>query len=205
MCLWVSYKKKIYINIFFYILKITEENSRIRSLTVSISQKYGSGDPDSQQNVTDPQHCKLTQPATSPPQSLSPFFTVYRGSDRKLGHFPRRRRRSVRRADSVRPSLRQLWPAKHDVLITARKLSAATAVKNIKRIADVAASSFPVYAISLANIGWRLAHRRLGAVRRYKAANAQIGVAGLDFGTSSCGHFRSEERKRKKVFNLRIP
>jgi hypothetical protein len=140
-------------------------------------------------NIPDPQHC------------FPPFFTVNRRSDRKFGHFPRRRR-SVRRAHSVRPSLRQLWPAKDDILVTAGKLSTAAAVKNIKRIADVAASSFPAYAMPMANIGWRwrrLAHRRLGAVRRYQAANAQIGVAGLGFGTSSCGYLRSVKEK-KKVF-----
>jgi hypothetical protein len=75
-------------------------------------------------------------------------------------------------------------------------LSSAAAVKNIKRIADVATSFCPGHAMPLANTGWRW--RRLGAVRRYQAANAQIGVAGLDFGTSSCGYFRSVEKKRKK-------
>jgi hypothetical protein len=53
----------------------------------------------------------------------------------------------------------------------------------------------------LATIRWRrrrLAHRRLGAVRRYQAANAQIGVAGLGFGTSFCGYFRSVENEKRK-------
>jgi hypothetical protein len=76
----------------------------------------------------------LTPNTTLPPPTPtvpSPFFTVYRRSDRKLRHFPRRRR-SVRRAYSVRLSLRQLWSAKDDILLlTARKLSAAAAVKNI--------------------------------------------------------------------------
>ncbi len=40
---------------FFYILKVTEERSRIQSRI--LSQRYGSGylDPDPHQNVTDPQ------------------------------------------------------------------------------------------------------------------------------------------------------
>jgi hypothetical protein len=53
--LWISYKKKIRNKIFFYILKVTEESSRIRSL-IRISQRYGSGDPDPDphQSGTDP-------------------------------------------------------------------------------------------------------------------------------------------------------
>ncbi len=45
---------------FFYILNVTEERSQLRSWIPagSISQRYGSGDPDPYQNVTDPQHCR---------------------------------------------------------------------------------------------------------------------------------------------------
>jgi hypothetical protein len=59
MCLSASSKKKI--GIFFCILKINEERSRtgVRSGSGAgfFSKSYGSGDPDPQQNVTDPQHC----------------------------------------------------------------------------------------------------------------------------------------------------
>jgi hypothetical protein len=54
MCLRESYKKEK--NLFCY-LKVTEERSRIR--IGSISQRYGSADPDSHQNLKDPQHCFL--------------------------------------------------------------------------------------------------------------------------------------------------
>ncbi len=47
-------QKNLDINKFLVaILKVTDENSRIRIL----SQRYGSADPDPYQNVTDPQHC----------------------------------------------------------------------------------------------------------------------------------------------------
>jgi hypothetical protein len=49
MCLWLSYKKKIWE---FFL--VTEERSRIRSWIQIISQRYGSGDPDQHQNDTDP-------------------------------------------------------------------------------------------------------------------------------------------------------
>jgi hypothetical protein len=48
MCLWVSYERKA--RHFFTSLK-----SR-KKVVGSISQRYGSGDPDPLQNVTDPQH-----------------------------------------------------------------------------------------------------------------------------------------------------
>jgi hypothetical protein len=51
MCLWAGYKKKNE-NIFFASLKSMKKG------VGSISQRYGSGDPDPHQNVTDPQHCK---------------------------------------------------------------------------------------------------------------------------------------------------
>jgi hypothetical protein len=50
MRLWVKYEEKNY----FRILKVTEERSRIRSWIRTISQSYGSADPDPHQNVTDP-------------------------------------------------------------------------------------------------------------------------------------------------------
>jgi hypothetical protein len=49
MCLWLSDKKKYGENIFFYILKVTEERSRIRVGS-------GSADMDPHQKVTDTQH-----------------------------------------------------------------------------------------------------------------------------------------------------
>ncbi len=41
------------------IFKVTDENSRIRIRieSGSVSQMYGSADPDPYQNVTEPQHC----------------------------------------------------------------------------------------------------------------------------------------------------
>ncbi len=42
---------------FFAILKVTDENNRIR-IPGSLSQRYGSADPDPYQNVMDPQHCR---------------------------------------------------------------------------------------------------------------------------------------------------
>ena len=61
MCLWVSYKKEVGKKIFFCILKVTEERSRIRSWIRSRihTSRYGLGDPDPDphQNATDPQHC----------------------------------------------------------------------------------------------------------------------------------------------------
>jgi hypothetical protein len=75
MRLWASYKKKIWKKYFFCILKITdpelvpeldpdpemdpELGSGYGAGSGSISQRYGSGDPDPDphQNGTDPQHC----------------------------------------------------------------------------------------------------------------------------------------------------
>ncbi len=47
---------------FFYlffdgVLKVNDENSRIRIGSESISQRHGSADPDPHQNVVDPEHC----------------------------------------------------------------------------------------------------------------------------------------------------
>ncbi len=55
MCLCVSYKKKIWKKYkFFDIFKVTKERSRIRSPSYgSVSQRYGSADPDPRQNATD--------------------------------------------------------------------------------------------------------------------------------------------------------
>ncbi len=52
MCLWASYKKKIYKKFFFASLKSLKKGVG----SGSISQRYGSGDPDPHQTVTDPQH-----------------------------------------------------------------------------------------------------------------------------------------------------
>jgi hypothetical protein len=53
MCLWLSYTKKIWAKKYFFcILKVTEEKFG----SGSISQRYGSADPDPHQKVTDPQH-----------------------------------------------------------------------------------------------------------------------------------------------------
>ncbi len=52
MCLKVSYKKKYEKIILFCNLQVTEE----RVGSGSISQRYGSEDPDPRQNVMDPQH-----------------------------------------------------------------------------------------------------------------------------------------------------
>jgi hypothetical protein len=52
--------EKYMVNFFFFcILKVTKERSRIRSWIriLIISQRYGSADPDSHQNVTDLKHC----------------------------------------------------------------------------------------------------------------------------------------------------
>jgi hypothetical protein len=48
--------------IFVDVLKVTDENSRIRIRTNygSISSSYGSADLDPYQNFTDPQHCCKT-------------------------------------------------------------------------------------------------------------------------------------------------
>jgi hypothetical protein len=73
MCLWLSYKKKIWEKLFFCILnKKTiwnffyffaslkslkkEVGSEVGSGFRSSSQRYGSVDPDPHQKVTDPQH-----------------------------------------------------------------------------------------------------------------------------------------------------
>jgi hypothetical protein len=67
MCLRVSNKKeKLRKKYFFASLKFTEERSRIRSWFGfgSISQKYGSADPDPHQHVTDRQHYLLSQGST---------------------------------------------------------------------------------------------------------------------------------------------
>jgi hypothetical protein len=66
MCLWASYKKKIREK------KFTLESLKKR--VGSISQRYGSGDPDPDphQNVTDPQQCIKDSPKIS--QSLELKF-----------------------------------------------------------------------------------------------------------------------------------
>jgi hypothetical protein len=73
ICLWKSYRKKYEEKKYFFgiqFLKINEESSRIRGGGLSgvgsrsISQRYGSGDPDPHQNVTDPQHCFLKSTKT---------------------------------------------------------------------------------------------------------------------------------------------
>jgi hypothetical protein len=57
MCLRVSYKKKL------ASFKVTElkksVGSGVGSGSESISQRYGSEDPDPHQNFTDPQHCNI--------------------------------------------------------------------------------------------------------------------------------------------------
>jgi hypothetical protein len=50
MCLWASYEKKY--DFFFSSLKSMKKGVG----SGSISKRYGSGDPDPHQNVTDPQH-----------------------------------------------------------------------------------------------------------------------------------------------------
>jgi hypothetical protein len=51
MCLWASYKKKIYLKkLFFASLKSMKKGVGY------ISKRYGSGDPDPHQSVMDPQH-----------------------------------------------------------------------------------------------------------------------------------------------------
>jgi hypothetical protein len=54
VCQWVSNKKNIgRCNNFFASLK------SLKKLVESISQRYGSGDPDPHKNVTDPRHCLI--------------------------------------------------------------------------------------------------------------------------------------------------
>jgi hypothetical protein len=57
MCLWVSYKKKLF-SASFGSLKSLKKGVRSDVGSGSISQRYGSGysDPDPHQNVTDPRH-----------------------------------------------------------------------------------------------------------------------------------------------------
>jgi hypothetical protein len=60
MCLWASYKKQYEEKKFVFVsLKSLKKGVRtgVGSGSGSISQRYGSGDPDPHQNVTDPQHC----------------------------------------------------------------------------------------------------------------------------------------------------
>jgi hypothetical protein len=54
----VKSKKKILIS-FFGVLKVNDENGRIRIRirNGSISQRDGSADPETHQNVMDPEHC----------------------------------------------------------------------------------------------------------------------------------------------------
>jgi hypothetical protein len=65
MCLWASYEKKPWKKI-IYFATLKSMKKRVGSGSGpgygSISQRYGSGDPDldPHQNVTDPQHCKLS-------------------------------------------------------------------------------------------------------------------------------------------------
>jgi hypothetical protein len=57
MCLWVSFKKKLFF-VSFGFLKSRKKGVRSDSGSGSISQRYGSEylDPDPHQNVTDPHH-----------------------------------------------------------------------------------------------------------------------------------------------------
>jgi hypothetical protein len=66
MCLWESYKKKLWKKIFFFFASLKSMKKGVGSGAGSgsgagarfISQRYGSGDPepDPHQNITDPQH-----------------------------------------------------------------------------------------------------------------------------------------------------
>jgi hypothetical protein len=53
----VSYKKKNMKIFFFASLKSLKKGVGSGVRSGSISQRYGPADPDSHQNVTDPQHC----------------------------------------------------------------------------------------------------------------------------------------------------
>jgi hypothetical protein len=57
ICLWASYKKNNENKYVFAFLKSLKKG--VGSGSGSISQRYGFGDPDLHQNVTDPQHCFL--------------------------------------------------------------------------------------------------------------------------------------------------
>jgi hypothetical protein len=59
MCLRVSYKKKYEKNNFFASLKSLKKGVVSEVGSGSVSQRYGSADPDPHKNVTDPQHCYL--------------------------------------------------------------------------------------------------------------------------------------------------
>jgi hypothetical protein len=59
MCLWASYKKKIFKKYFIF-ASLKFLNNGVGS--GSISQRYGSGDPDPDQNVQDPQRCSNSDP-----------------------------------------------------------------------------------------------------------------------------------------------
>jgi hypothetical protein len=58
MCLWASYKKKIFKNFFMASLMSLKKGvgSGVGSGSGFISQRYGSGDPDPHHYVTDPQY-----------------------------------------------------------------------------------------------------------------------------------------------------
>jgi hypothetical protein len=56
MCLQVSYEKK-YEEKFFFLASLMSLKKGVGSGSKSISQRYGSADPDPNRNVTDPQHC----------------------------------------------------------------------------------------------------------------------------------------------------
>ncbi len=70
MCLRVSYKKKN-MKIFFPSLKSLKKGvgSGVGSGSGSDSQRYGSPEPDLNQNVTDPQHWVQSLPWSAPPWS----------------------------------------------------------------------------------------------------------------------------------------
>ncbi len=57
MCLWASYKKQYEEKKFVFVSLKKGVRTGVGSGSGSISQRYGSGDPDPHQNVTDPQHC----------------------------------------------------------------------------------------------------------------------------------------------------
>jgi hypothetical protein len=75
MCLRVSFKKKNTKKKFASLksLKI-RVGCRVKSGSGSISQRYGSEDPDPHQNVTDPQHC-LKHSSQFPLLSVVIFFS----------------------------------------------------------------------------------------------------------------------------------
>jgi hypothetical protein len=55
MCLWLSYKKKIWGKKYIF-SSLKSLKKEVGSGVGSISQRYGSVDPDQHQKVTDPQH-----------------------------------------------------------------------------------------------------------------------------------------------------